>query len=448
MNLLDRRRLLVLGSALVVSPALAGPLSAFGIDGAQFGLRAGSADDQSRALQRAIDDTSRNCAPLAIAPGSYRVGNLNLPANAHIVGVRGATKLLFSDGPSLLMSAGADNVTLSGLVLDGVHRRLPERRGLVQFDNIRGLKLADCEVIAAGGTAIACTAVDGEIVDTRLSDSADVAIHSLDARALLIARNTIRGAGNNGIQVWRGNQGDDGTIVVDNRIEGIDNRAGGSGQYGNAVNVFRAGNVIVRGNRIRNCAFSAVRGNAASNIHMEGNTISDTREVALYAEFGFAGALIANNTVDGAAIGVSVTNFNQGGRLASVSGNIIRNLLPKRPPGTDPNDGAGIGIAVEADTAVTGNVIENAPTAGMILGWGQYLRDVAATGNVIRQTDIGIGVSVASGAGNALIANNVISDVRRGAIFGLDRKRIVTGDLMRGGAERYANLTVTGNRVR
>jgi uncharacterized secreted repeat protein (TIGR03808 family) len=154
-----------------------------------------------------------------------------------------------------------------------------------------------------------------------------------------------------------------------------------------------------------------VRGNAAANIHMEGNAISDVREVALYAEFGFEGALIANNTVDGAAIGVSVTNFNQGGRLASVHGNIIRNLLPKRPAGTDPADSAGIGIAVEADTAVTGNVIESAPTAGMILGWGHHLRDVAATGNVIRQADIGIGVSVATGAGNALIANNVIADV-------------------------------------
>ena len=155
--------------------------------------------------------------------------------------------------------------------------------------------------------------------------------------------------------------------------------------------MFRAANVIVRGNRIRNCAFSAVRGNAASNIQIDGNSITDVREVALYAEFGFEGALIANNTVDGAAIGVSVTNFNQGGRLAVVQGNIIRNLLPKRPAGTDPGDGAGIGIAVEADTAVTGNVIENAPTAGIMLGWGHYLRDVAVTGNVVRQADIGIG---------------------------------------------------------
>ena len=85
--------------------------------------------------------------------------------------------------------------------------------------------------------------------------------------------------------------------------------------------------------------------------------------------------------------------------------------LPKRPAGTDPGDGAGIGIAVEADTAVTGNVIENAPTAGMMLGWGHHLRDVAATGNVVRTADIGIGVSVATGAGTALIANNMIADV-------------------------------------
>ena len=115
-----------------------------------------------------------------------------------------------------------------------------------------------------------------------------------------------------------------------------------------------------------------------------------------------------------------MTNFNEGGRLAIVQGNIIRNLLPQRPAGTDPGDSAGIGIAVEADTAITGNVIETAPTAGIMLGWGRYLRDVAATGNVVRKADIGIAVSVTTGAATALIANNVIADSRRGAIVGID----------------------------
>jgi uncharacterized secreted repeat protein (TIGR03808 family) len=131
-----------------------------------------------------------------------------------------------------------------------------------------------------------------------------------------------------------------------------------------------------------------------------------------------------------------------------IQGNIIRNLFPKRPAGTDAGDGAGIGIAAEADTAITGNVIENAPMAGIVLGFGHYLRDVAATGNVVRRADIGIAVSVSTGAGNALIANNMLADTARGAIVGMDRRRVVTGDLMKGGVERYANLTLSGNRVR
>ena len=77
--------------------------------------------------------------------------------------------------------------------------------------------------------------------------------------------------------------------MIDNRIEDIAAKRGGSGQNGNAINVFRADNVTVRGNRIRNAAFTAVRGNAASNLQVTGNTISDVGEVAIYAEFGFEG---------------------------------------------------------------------------------------------------------------------------------------------------------------
>ncbi|MEA2907160.1 MAG: hypothetical protein QOI12_4547 [Alphaproteobacteria bacterium] len=454
--LINRRRLLALSAATALSGAAASvtraapaaPISALGLDAAQFGLRAGSPDDQSRMLQRAVDEAVRVRAPLAIAPGVYRAANIKLPPAAQLIGVRGATKFVLTEGASLFTAERADNVTLSGLVCDGLLRRLPERRGLVHVEQARGLKIADCTIANAGGNAIHCVAVEGQVVDTALLDCVEAAIHSFDARGLMIARNTIIGAGNNGIQVWREKAGDDGTIVADNRILRIDNRSGGSGQYGNAVNVFRAGNVIVRGNRIDNCAFSAVRGNAASNIHIDSNAITNTREVALYSEFGFEGALIANNTIDGAAIGVSVTNFNEGGRLAVVQGNIIRNLFSRRPAGTDAGDGAGIGIAVEADAAVTGNVVENAPFAGLMLGFGQYLRDVAATGNVVRKSDIGIAVSVSTGAGTALIANNVIADVTRGAILGMDRRKIVTGDLMKGGVERYANLTISGNRVR
>jgi len=131
-----------------------------------------------------------------------------------------------------------------------------------------------------------------------------------------------------------------------------------------------------------------------------------------------------------------------------VQGNLIRNLLPKRPAGTDPGDSAGIGIGVEADAAVTGNTVENAPTAGISLGWGQYLRDVSVTGNVVRTAGVGIQVSVSPGAGSAVIADNLISDAKGGAIVGMDRRKPMTGDLAREGATRFAQLAINGNRVR
>ena len=456
---LDRRRLLKLAAgasagaraAFWAAPGHAAPapspIGTLGLDATHFGLRAGSSDDQSRALQDAIDAAARTRAPLAIPPGVYRVGDVRLPAGAQITGVRGATQLLLSGGQSLLSATGADHVTLTGLVLDGGRRPLPDGHGLVQLESCSAVRITDCEILRSGGSGIRCVAVDGEVSSTALTDIADVAILSYDAAGLMLARNTISGAGNNGIQIIRSATGDDGTIVIDNRIEKVANRSGGSGQYGNAINAFRAANVIVRGNRIRHCAFSAVRGNTASNIHIEGNSIDDVGEVALYAEFGFEGAVIANNSVDGAAIGVSVTNFNQGGRLAVVQGNIIRNLKPRRPPGTDPGDSAGVGISVEADTAVTGNVIENAPTAGIMAGWGPYLRDVAITGNVVRKADIGIAVSVVPGSATTLIADNVITDAARGAILGMAGAKVITADLSQGGAT-YAHLTISGNRVR
>ncbi|HEY7245398.1 MAG TPA: TIGR03808 family TAT-translocated repetitive protein [Xanthobacteraceae bacterium] len=438
------------GLAAASTTAAAGPspISASGVDATQLGVRSGSADEQTRALQRAIDETARTGTPLALAPGIYRTSQLRLSTGTHLVGARGATRLLLTQGDSLISAKGADHVTISGLVLDGAGHPLPGRRGLVQLESCKDVKVADCTITGSGSYGIICLAVAGELSDNTIAQAVDAAVFTLDSAGLLIARNHIDRAGDNGIQVWRSIAGDDGTLVIDNRVENIGNRSGGSGQYGNAINVFRAGNVIVRGNRINNCAFSAVRGNAASNLQIDGNSISNTREVALYAEFGFEGAMIASNSVELAAVGISVTNFNEGGRLAVVQGNIIRNLLPRRPAGTDPGDAAGVGISVEADTAVTGNVIENAPTAGMMLGWGHYLRDVAVTGNVVRKADIGIAVSVDPGAGTALIANNVISDTVRGAIVGMARANPVTGDLSRAGAEQYAHIALTGNRVR
>ena len=437
--------------ALAATPtsAHAAPLaSALGRDATQYGVRPGSSDDQTKALQRAIDDAARARAPLALPGGVYRTGALHLPEGAQLIGVRGATKLLFNGGASLLSAEGANGIGLCNITLDGGSIPLPTRRGLVHCLSGRDVRIIDCEITASGGSAIWLEQVAGDISGNIITKTAVTAVVSFDAQGLIVSRNTIISTNDNGIEILRNAIGDDGTLVLDNRIEDIKAGPGGSGQYGNAINAFRAGNVIVRGNRIRNCDYSAVRGNSASNIQIVGNSVSDVREVALYSEFSFEGAVIAGNTVDGGAIGISVCNFNEGGRLAVVQGNIIRNLLAKRPIGTVPDDDAGVGIYVEADTSVTGNVIENAPSFGIVAGWGKYLRDVAITGNVIRNALAGIGVSVVPGAGTALVNNNMISETPRGAVVGLDHAKAVTTDLSLEGAQRFAQVMVDGNAVR
>jgi uncharacterized secreted repeat protein (TIGR03808 family) len=178
----------------------------------------------------------------------------------------------------------------------------------------------------------------------------------------------------------------------------ISARAGGTGQNGNGINIFRAGNVMVTNNHVSDCAFSAIRANQASNIQIVSNQAIRSGETAIYAEFSFEGAVIASNLIDGGTVGISVANFNEGGRLASLTGNIIRNLSTKGPYPAE-HAGFGIGIAIEADAAVSGNVIEGAPKWGVLMGWGPFLRSVNFTGNTIRNSGAGVAVSVVEGAG-------------------------------------------------
>ncbi len=451
---MNRRRLF---AALAVSAGAATPALArepgdamprAEIDAASLGLRPDSDADQTALFQRAIERAASVGAVLRVPPGNYRVGMLQLPPYAALGGVAGTTRLVMTGGPSMLASSGSDTISISGLVLDGGHISLPAGRGLVHLTKSARVRIANCEIVGSGGNGITLEAITGEVTGNTIGDTADIAIFSNDAGGLRITGNSVSGAGNGGILVWRSTPGDDGTLVTDNRIENVASKSGGSGQYGNAINIFRADNVIVRGNRIKNAAFSAVRGNTAANLQIVGNICTGLGEVALYAEFGSQGAVIANNVVDGAAAGVSVANFDKDGRLAVVQGNMIRNLRRGRPAGDGPSDTAALGIGVEADTVVNGNVMENVEGAGIQAGWGPYLRDVTVSANVVRGADYGITVSVVSGAGTVVIADNLIADARLGAIVGMEWDKPVTGDLSKNGADRYAQLSIDGNRVR
>lgn len=416
------------------------------LDAAQEGLRPGGAEDQSETFNRIAVRAAADNLPVFLPPGTYRLSNISLPSNSRILGLPGASRVVYTGGGFLFSAENSDNLSLSGLVINGANRPLADDAGgLLHFRGIGNLNLESLDITGASKHAVQTEACGGRIAENRISGAALAGLYAVDSKALSIAQNNVTDCGNGGILVHRWAKAGDGTIVSGNRISRIRADAGGTGQNGNGINVFRADNVLVTGNHISDCAFTAIRANAASNVLMTGNQCLNSGETAIYAEFGFEGALISNNLIDGGANGILVVNLDVGGRLASVTGNIVRNLRlegPYQPDGA----GFGFGIAAEADTVVSGNTIENAPRWGLVIGWGPYLRNVVASSNIVRGSPVGCAVSVVEGTGGAIISGNLFQEIGDAAIAGYRWSEKVTGDIVAGAGEDFARLTIANNR--
>ncbi|WP_224545691.1 TIGR03808 family TAT-translocated repetitive protein [Mesorhizobium sp. CA16] len=457
--MLNRRTLLARTAGFAVAGVFAGKASAKSLPGiemaamrgsinaTEIGVQPGAVDDQSKVFARMLAEASDRDQPVFLAPGSYLVSNLKLPARVRLSGVPGATRIVYGGNGHLMMAEQAEHIELSGLVLDGANRWLADyTQGLLDLRRVAHLVIDNCQVTGSGKNGLALEHAVGRVGRSDISGAADAGIYSVEADGLEISGNNISDCANGGILVHRWQAAEDGTIVSGNRVQRIGARSGGTGQNGNGINAFRAGNVIISGNVVSDCAFTAVRANSSSNLQITGNTCSRSGETGIYSEFSFEGAIISNNLVDGAANGISIVNFNEGGRMAVCSNNIVRNLSTTGPYTADP-PGFGVGISAEADTTVSGNVVENAPLYGMQLGWGPYLRNVVATGNIIRKAGTGIVVSVVEGSGSAVISDNVIDGAKNGAIVGQRWADPVTGDLTQSTDTGYAHLTVERNKV-
>lgn len=442
------RRTVIAGFGLALTAGAAGAAGpkprpdTHAMPAGEIGLEPGTERDQTAKLQAAIDASSARGVPVHLPPGRFTIKQLRMKPGTRLIGAARATTIVL--GPDGLISGeNAEGIAIESIVIDGRAGAGGPAEALIFLRACRSFTLRDIEVVASPADGISLADCSGRIADCNVHLAARAGIRSLDARGLDITGNLVTDCANNGILVWRTTAGEDGTVVSGNRIERIGAASGGTGQNGNGINVFRAGGVLVTGNRVADCAYTAIRGNAASNIQMVANHCTRLGEVALYAEFGFEGALIASNFIDTAATGISVTNFNEGGRLAVVQGNLIRNLFRREH---EPDDKRGEGIGAEADTLVTGNTIEGAPTCGIKLGFGAYLRDVTATNNLIRNARVGVLVTSSPAAGPCHIAGNVISGARDGAIRGHDRDRVEGPDLTTV-ATLPGHLSIQGNIV-
>lgn len=433
---LSRRHLLASAAGL----ALAAPARAAGaLHAADFGVAADVAEDQTAALQEALLAAGTGGQPLHLPAGIIFVQNLMFPGNLLIEGVPGSTTLVGRQGAAVARIANVGDLTLRHIGFG------PDSAG-EGTGNLLDIEAADSVLLERcrfrNGTATALSIFDAAVTirDCEFAGHADAAIHALDSRGLLITGNRISVCGNAGIRIWRTESGPDGSIVTANRIADIDWRGGGNGQNGNGINVYKADEVIVADNHIADCAFTAIRLNATKNSQVTGNTCLRSGEVAIFSEFGFSGSVIANNIVDGAATGISITNLDTGGQLAVCAGNIVRNITPASAvnPDTLP-----IGIYAEAETAVTGNTVQNVPGVAIAAGNGTFLRNVLISANVVYASHIGIGVSVVEDAGPVHIANNMIYDPLDYAMVGLAWTEIVETDLV-ANVGNYPNVTISG----
>lgn len=345
--MLNRRKLLVqtagfavlglsLGKAAAGSlPGIDNALMRGSINAADFGVQPGALDDQSKAFAGLLREANDRDIPVFLPPGTYVVSNLSLPSRIRLSGVPGASRIAYGGNGHLLMAEQAEHIEFTGLVFEGTSHWMGDyARGLLDLRHVAHLVIDNCRITGSGKSGVALEHASGRIERSEISGAADAGIYSVEAAGLEISGNTVSDCANGGILVHRWRAAEDGTIVSGNRVERIQARSGGTGQNGNGINAFRAGSVVISGNIVSDCAFSAIRANSASNLHITGNTCSRSGETALYSEFSFEGAIVSNNIVDGAANGISIVNFNEGGAWACVpetSSAISRPAAPTLP---------------------------------------------------------------------------------------------------------------------
>jgi len=406
-------------------------------------LNPGTPDDQSGPLQDALLRASAEGRPLFLPPGTYYVQNLQVPSNLVVQGIPGKTVLAAAAAAPVARIAGSAHVRFENITFGPGHGG-PEgsEAGLLEIEASDHVTLADCAFTGGKASGLAIHDAAAEIDTCDFLGHALAAIVSVDSRGLSITGNRIAGCGNGGILIWGNGSRRGSSTVIGNSISGVGATAGGNGQNGNGINVFRCDDVLIANNRIADCAFTAIRLNATNNVVVSGNLCRNSGEVGIFSEFAFTGSVIADNIVDGAALGISVTNMDHSGQVATVTGNIVRNIRAASAVNPDTRP---IGIYAEAETTVTGNTVHAVAGTGIRAGNGPFLRNVVIADNVLSAVNTGIGVSVVDKAGAVSISGNTIAAADHD-IVGMEWEDVVSDDLVRDAA-RYPHVTLSGNRA-
>lgn len=388
---------------------------------------------------------------LLVRPGSYDIANVDISTTngagqpITVDCPAGTATLRFTGGSYGMRVSGQRGMRFRNLTFDGQNLAMPAysapgmvsaAAGLVVLDNARDTSFFGCtfrntvktasEPAGSYKAGLLCVNDSQPRVQECNLDTVDIGVWSFSSETLVQGCRIV-GARNNGIVVF-GTPGSGGNLSVirENFINFVGSDFG-TGANGNGIAAYLANDVSVIGNTIFNCAFSAVRVNGGSRTLIEGNSCWNIREASIFFEAPGAGldgtgATIVNNRIDTAGDGINAANsgyFNDGvARRSVIQGNQISNLTVTRIPGSGgigDYDTVAIGITVEQDSVIAGNVVESA-AGGIKLGVAQGARDLVCDGNLIRNCGVGIAFSSNAAAGKMVVSNNVISGAGTNAI--------------------------------
>ncbi len=370
--------------------------------------------------------------PLFFQPGTYSSGETTIlttngsgrPLRAYAVS--GSVTLQFNSTNAFIRVDGVSDVEFEGLTFDGQNRALTTVfQNLGALISVRGnaknVRFENCRINNSPGIGIFLDGSSQMTVNECQITTHRVGLWSSDA-VLYAYGNRVNTSADNGIAVWRSTVAGDSSIIKGNIVNGVENASGGTGQFGNGILLFRAIGVQVVDNQIFTTKYSAIRCNGGGGFVISQNYCWNTREVAIFMEapgtgIDMTGAIVSNNVINSCGNGINIANsgqFSDGvSRLVVISGNLISNILNNSipDPGYSPPTTIGIGIKVEQDCTITGNVIEQCARAGIVAGINSATRDLSVTGNVVRGCPIGIGVSDSATAGtvsNVTVTGNIV----------------------------------------
>ena len=273
--MIGRRGFLMAGGAaagagvLPVSEAIAAPVAG-GRSVTDFGVEPNSDADQTKALQKSIDEISAGNQGVYIPGGSYRVEALTLPPNCAISGDPGLTMLHCRLGATIFAGHQNQSLSLSGVSFDSsASGQTADLKTFLIAVKGGALNVSQCRIRNAAGAAIYAEAASGVIAMSSFSECNYGAVRAQKARGLTISQCRFERCkiAEPGIQTGSVMAGGEGVLISANQLSEC---TGG---------ILLQGSGVANGNFISRVVGAGLKlggsGDETGAISATGNTISD-----------------------------------------------------------------------------------------------------------------------------------------------------------------------------